>query len=40
MAPVLETKYVFTITAKIADVTTAGESAPAYAGSFRSSAAR
>ena len=39
-APTLETKYVFTITAKIGDVVTAGETGSAFAASSRLSAAR
>jgi hypothetical protein len=40
MTPQLSTKYVFTITARIGEVTSTGESAPVSGGLFRSSAAR
>ncbi len=40
MAPIIETRYVFTITARIGEATSAGEIGTAFAASSRSSAVR
>ena len=40
MKPDIQTQYVFTITAEIAEVMTAGDPGMAFAASFRSSGVR